>query len=74
MPMEWTFEHRRTLMIDWKSIKDLHTTKSLEKIVGNWYGLDVLYVDAQGRVQFLQEPGYTFKSPFLKLQMSVRCR
>ena len=29
-------------MIDWKSIKDLHTTKSLEKIVGNWYGLDVL--------------------------------
>ena len=57
-------------MIDWKSIKDLHTTKSLEKIVGNWYGLDVLYVDTQGRVQFVQEPGYTFKSPFLKLQMT----
>ncbi|WPU65227.1 sigma-54 interaction domain-containing protein [Peredibacter starrii] len=57
-------------MIDWKAIKDLHTTKSLEKIVGNWYGLDVLYVDTQGRVQFVQEPGYSFKSPFLKLQMS----
>lgn len=57
-------------MIDWKSIKDLHTTKSLEKIVGNWYGLDVLYVDSQGRVQFLQDPGYQFKSPFLKLQMT----
>ena len=57
-------------MIDWKSIKDLHTTKSLEKIVGNWYGLDVLYVDAQGRVQFLQDQGYSFKSPFLKLQMT----
>jgi transcriptional regulator with PAS, ATPase and Fis domain len=57
-------------MIDWKSIKDLHTTKSLEKIVGNWYGLDVLYVDTQGRVQFLQDPGYQFKSPFLKLQMT----
>jgi two-component system, NtrC family, response regulator HupR/HoxA len=57
-------------MIDWKNIKELHTTKSLEKIIGSWYGLDVLFVDAQGRVQFLQEPGYTFKSPFLKLQMT----
>lgn len=57
-------------MIDWKAIKDLHTTKSLEKIVGNWYGLDVLYVDTQGRVQFIQDPGYQFKSPFLKLQMT----
>jgi two-component system response regulator HupR/HoxA len=57
-------------MIDWKAIKDLHTTKSLEKIVGNWYGLDVLYVDTQGRVQFVQDPGYAFKSPFLKLQMT----
>lgn len=57
-------------MIDWKAIKDLHTTKSLEKIIGSWYGLDVLYVDTQGRVQFIQEPGYSFKSSFLKLQMS----
>ena len=57
-------------MIDWKAIKDLHTTKSLEKIVGNWYGLDVLYVDTQGRVQFVQDPSYSFKSPFLKLQMT----
>lgn len=57
-------------MIDWKAIKDLHTTKSLEKIIGNWYGLDILYVDTQGRVQFLQDPAYSFKSPFLKLQMT----
>lgn len=57
-------------MIDWKAIKDLHTTKNLEKIVGNWYGLDLLFIDTQGRVQFVQEPGYNFKSPFLKLQMT----
>jgi transcriptional regulator with PAS, ATPase and Fis domain len=57
-------------MIDWKSIKELHASKSLEKIIGNWYGLDVLYVDEQGRVQFIHEPGYPFKSSFLKLQMS----
>lgn len=57
-------------MIDWKAIKELHTSKSLEKIIGNWYGLDVLYVDSQGRVQFVQDPAYAFKSPFLKLQMT----
>jgi len=57
-------------MIDWKSIKELHSTKSLEKIVGQWYGLDVLYVDHQGRVQFVHQPEYPFKSPFFKLQMS----
>ncbi|MGE3609698.1 MAG: sigma-54 interaction domain-containing protein [Bacteriovoracaceae bacterium] len=56
-------------MIDWKAIKDLHTTKSLEKIIGNWYGLDVLYVDTQGRVQFIQSPDHNYKSPFFKLQM-----
>lgn len=57
-------------MIDWKSIKELHASKSLEKIIGNWYGLDVLYVDNQGRVQFVQDADYPFKSPFFKLQMS----
>jgi two-component system response regulator HupR/HoxA len=57
-------------MIDWKSIKELHASKSLEKIIGNWYGLDVLYVDNQGRVQFVQDSDYAFKSPFFKLQMS----
>ena len=57
-------------MIDWKSIKELHASKNLEKIIGNWYGLDVLYVDTQGRVQFVQDADYPFKSPFFKLQMS----
>jgi two-component system response regulator HupR/HoxA len=57
-------------MIDWKTIKDLHASKSLEKIIANWYGLDVLFVDNQGRAQFVNEPGYVFKSPFLKLQMT----
>jgi transcriptional regulator with PAS, ATPase and Fis domain len=57
-------------MIDLKAIKELHTTKSLEKIIGNWYGLDLLFVDTQGRVQFMQDPAYSFKSPFLKLQMT----
>ena len=57
-------------MIDWKSIKDLHATKNLEKIVGNWYGLDLLFVDHQGQVQFIQDGEYPFKSQFLKIQMT----
>ncbi len=57
-------------MIDWKSIKELHVNKKLEHIIGGWYGLDIFYADEQGRVQFLNQAEYPFKSPFFKLQMS----
>lgn len=58
-------------MIDWKSIKELHVNKKLEQIIGAWYGIDILYADEQGRVQFLSNPtDYPFKSPFFKIQMS----
>lgn len=57
-------------MIDWKSIKELHVNKKLEQIIGGWYGLDIFYADEQGRVQFLSQSDYPYKSPFFKLQMS----
>lgn len=57
-------------MIDWKSIKDLHVNKKLEQIIGSWYGLDVFYADEQGRIQFIGQPDYPYKSPFFKLQMT----
>ncbi len=57
-------------MIDWKSIKELHVNKKLEQIIGGWYGLDIFYADEQGRVQFLTQTDYPYKSPFFKLQMS----
>ncbi len=58
-------------MIDWKSIKELHVNKKLEQIIGGWYGLDIFYVDDQGRVQLLMnQQDYPFKSPFFKLQLS----
>jgi two-component system response regulator HupR/HoxA len=59
-----------TSMIDWKSIKELHVNKKLEQIIGGWYGIDIFYADEQGRVQFVQQTDYLFKSPFFKLQMS----
>lgn len=57
-------------MIDWKSIKELHVNKKLEHIISTWYGLDIFYADELGRVQFVQQPDYHFKSPFFKIQMS----
>lgn len=57
-------------MIDWKSIKDLHVNKKLEQIIGGWYGLDIFYADEQGRIQFVNQADYPFRSPFFKLQMS----
>lgn len=57
-------------MIDWKTIKELHVNKKLEQIIGGWYGLDIFYADEQGRVQFLNQADYPYKSPFFKLQMS----
>lgn len=57
-------------MIDWKSIKELHVNKKLEQIISGWYGVDIFYADEQGRVQFVKQPDYLFKSPFFKLQMS----
>jgi two-component system response regulator HupR/HoxA len=56
-------------MIDWKSIKDLHVNKKLEQIIGGWYGLDVFYADSQGRVQFLGQQDYPFKSSLFKAVM-----
>jgi two-component system response regulator HupR/HoxA len=57
-------------MIDWKSIKELHVNKKLEHIIGTWYGVDVFYADGQGRVQFVGQGDYPYKSPFFKLQMN----
>lgn len=57
-------------MIDWRSIRELHVNKKLEQIIGGWYGLDIFYADEQGRIQFIGQPDYPYRSTFLKLQMS----
>jgi two-component system, NtrC family, response regulator HupR/HoxA len=57
-------------MIDWKSIKELHVNKKLEQIIGGWYGLDIFYADEQGRLQFVGQSDYQYKSQLFKLQMT----
>jgi len=68
--MEWSFLTGEHHMIDWKSIKELHVNKKLEQIIAGWYGLDIFYADEQGRLQFVGQGDYPFKSPFFKLQMT----
>jgi hypothetical protein len=38
------------MIIDWKNIKELHVNKKMEQMIGQWYGLDLFYVDEQSRI------------------------
>lgn len=59
------------MIIDWKTIRDLHVNKKIEQIIGKWFGLDLLYVDEHGRIQNqFQQKDYQFKSHFFKVQQS----
>jgi two-component system response regulator HupR/HoxA len=59
------------MIIDWKTIKDLHVNNKMEQIIGKWFGQDLFYVDEQGRIQSnINQKDYGFKSPFFKLQMA----
>ena len=59
------------MIIDWKNIKDLHVNKRMEHIIGQWYGLDLFYVDEQGRLHnIVGQKDYSFHSHFFKVQMS----
>lgn len=58
------------MIIDWKTIKELHVNKKMEQIVGQWFDLDFFYVDEQGRIQNdFKAKDYTFFSHFFKVQM-----
>jgi two-component system response regulator HupR/HoxA len=59
------------MLIDWKTIKELHVNKKMEKMISHWYGLDLFYVDEQGRVHGLtNQKDYSFQSHFFKVQMA----
>ncbi len=59
------------MIIDWKTIKELHVNKKMEQIVGKWFDTDFFYVDEQGRIQSqVKDKDYHFFSHFFKVQMS----
>jgi two-component system response regulator HupR/HoxA len=58
-------------MIDWKSIKDLLVIQKLEEVIGDWFGVDLIFVDNNGRIQTdIVQKDYNFHSHFLKVQMN----
>jgi transcriptional regulator with PAS, ATPase and Fis domain len=59
-------------MFDWKNIKDLHVSKKLEEILGQWFGVDIFYTDKHGHVfTEITDKSYPFKSQFFKVQMQL---
>ncbi len=59
------------MIIDWKTIKDLHVNKKMEEIIGQWFGLDLFYVDEQSRIHHLVgQKDRPYHSHFFKVQMS----
>jgi two-component system response regulator HupR/HoxA len=57
------------MIIDWKNIKELHVNKKMEQMIGQWYGLDLFYVDEQSRIHHAGKD-QIHHSHFFKVQMS----
>lgn len=59
-------------MIDWKTIKDLHVIKKMESIFEKWFGVELFYTDAHGKIQNgITDKGHTFSNHFFKVQMHM---
>lgn len=57
-------------MIDWTTMKDLHVIQKLESIIGEWFGVDLVFVDSNGRIQSdVLQKEHHFYSHFFKAQM-----
>lgn len=60
------------MIIDWKTIKDLHANKRLEEIIGKWFGVDIFYTDKHGNIHSnILEKDHVFESHFFKVQMNL---
>jgi transcriptional regulator with GAF, ATPase, and Fis domain len=46
-----SLNERGETMLKWEEIKHIHVLRKLEQILGNWYHVEVYYVDENGRIQ-----------------------
>ncbi len=57
-------------MINWQDLGKLHVVSKLEGILGKWFGVEMFYTDAHGKVwSDHTNKDYAFKSHFMKVQM-----
>lgn len=59
-------------MINWQDLGKLHVVSKLEEILGKWFGVEMFYTDAHGKVwSDHTNKDYSFKSHFMKVQMQT---
>jgi two-component system response regulator HupR/HoxA len=59
-------------MINWKEMRNLHVISKLSEILNKWYGTELIWSDAQGKIQSNHlEKGYEFKNSFFKSQIGM---
>ncbi|MCY4643460.1 MAG: sigma 54-interacting transcriptional regulator [Bacteriovoracales bacterium] len=59
-------------MINWKEIAKLHAIQKLEKIIGNWFGVEFFFTDDHLNVQGnILNKGYDFHNDFAKIQLNL---
>lgn len=59
-------------MINWQDLGKLHVVSKLEGILGKWFGVEMFYTDAHGKVwSDHTNKDYAFKSHFMKVQMQT---
>jgi len=59
-------------MINWKEMESLHVISKMEEILSKWYGLELIWVDKNGKVSSRQlEKDHNFKSKFMSSQVKM---
>lgn len=59
-------------MINWKEMKNLHVISKLSEILHKWYGTELIWSDAHGKIKSSHlEKNYELRSPFFKSQLSM---
>ena len=59
-------------MINWQDMGKLHVISKLEGILGKWFGVEMFYTDAHGKLwSDHTNKDYAFKSHFMKVQMQT---
>jgi len=57
-------------MLNWDIVKDLHVIQKLQKILGKWFAIDIVFLDEMGKLQHdFDFSNYDFKSYLFKTQI-----
>lgn len=55
-------------MINWQELKHIHVIRKLERVLGQWFGMEVFFIDERGQIRNLDEKR-EWKNPLLQHSM-----